>query len=221
MKAMTNQEFLRPTAFVDSGDDKVQAFARDAVAGVNGNKARAIALYTAVRDGITYDPYVDYTDPGAFRASAVLAARRGFCIGKSALLAACARAVGIPARPGFADVRNHLTSKRLRALTQSDTFIWHSYTELLIDGQWVKCTPAFDRALCERAGLVPLDFDGVNDSLFHPFDPAGRRHMEYLRDRGAFADVPHTAIIADLHRHYPRLIENGKIDGNFHAEVSR
>jgi transglutaminase-like putative cysteine protease len=220
MVPATYQEFLRSTAFVDSGDGSVRDFARTAVAGISGDKARAIALYKAVRDGMRYDPYVDYTDPSTFRASAVLAAGRGFCVGKSALLAACARAVGVPARPGFADVRNHLTSKRLRALTRSDIFVWHSYTELLIDGRWVKCTPAFDRALCERASLAPLDFDGVNDSLFHPFDPAGRRHMEYLRDRGAFADVPYEAILADLRRHYPGLIENGKGGGNFHAEVS-
>jgi transglutaminase-like putative cysteine protease len=220
MDTTTEQDFLRPTAFVDSDNPKVQAFAGNAVGDMAGGRARAIALYTVVRDGISYDPYVDYTDPGTFRASAVLAAGCGFCIGKSALLAACARAVGIPARPGFADVRNHLTSKRLHALTRSDTFIWHSYTEILIDDRWVKCTPAFDRALCERAGLAPLDFDGANDSLFHPFDPAGRRHMEYLHDRGAFADVPYAAIFADFRRHYPGLIEHGRAGGNFHAEVA-
>jgi transglutaminase-like putative cysteine protease len=217
--AATDKEFLRPTSFVDSDDVHVQDFARGAVAGVTGERACAIALYNAVRDGIAYDPYVDYSDPGVFRASAVLAARRGFCVGKSALLAACARVAGIPARPGFADVRNHLTSRRLAALVKGDIFLWHSYTELLVSGRWVKCTPAFDRALCERAALPPLEFDGVNDSLFHPFDSAGRRHMEYLRDRGAFADVPHEAIMADFRLHYPGLIENGQAGGNFRAEV--
>ncbi len=43
--------------------------------------------------------------------------------------------------------------------------------------------------------------------------------MEYLHDRGAFADIPHAVIFADLRRHYPGLIENGKAGGNFHAEV--
>ena len=105
--------------------------------------------------------------------------------------------IGVPARVGYADVRNHLTSKRLREQV-GDTFYWHSYTELNIDGKWVKCTPAFDKALCERAKIAPLDFDGVNDSLFHPFDQAGRQHMEYLQDRGAFADVPFETIVADL-----------------------
>jgi transglutaminase-like putative cysteine protease len=217
---MPEPDFLQPTEFIDSDNDDVRAFAHAATGAAQGDKARAVALYAAVRDRVAYDPYLDYTDPDVFRASAVLAAGRGFCIGKSALLAACARALGIPARPGFADVRNHLTSKRLRALTESDTFYWHSYTELRIDGRWVKCTPAFDSALCGRAGLAPLAFDGVSDSLFHPFDPAGRRHMEYLNDRGAFEDIPLAIILADFRRHYPRLVAHGRIGGDFHTEVS-
>ncbi len=216
---MPETEFLRATEFIDSDNDDVRAFARTTVKVEADDKVRALALYNAVRDRIVYDPYLDYTDPNVFRASAVLAAGRGFCIGKSALLVASARAAGIPARPGFADVRNHLTSKKLRALTKSDTFYWHSYSELLIGGRWVKCTPAFDNALCERAGLAPLTFDGVNNSLFHPFDPAGRRHMEYLNDRGAFEDVPVDVILADLRRYYPRLIEQGRIGGDFRSEV--
>jgi len=218
---MPETDFLRATEFVDSDNDNVRAFAHAAVAAAEteGDRASALALYHAVRDRIVYDPYLDYTDPDVFRASAVLAAGRGFCVGKSALLAACARAIGIPARPGFADVRNHLTSRKLHALTGSDTFLWHSYTELRIGGRWVKCTPAFDSALCERARLAPLDFDGINDSLFHPLDPAGRRHMEYLNDRGAFEDIPVDAILADFHRHYPRLVEHGRTGGDFHTEV--
>ena len=96
---MADQNFLQPTPYLDSDNAAVRAFAQAAVEAVSGEKARAIALYKAVRDGIVYDPYVDYTDRAMFRASAVLAAKRGFCVGKSALLAACARALGIPARP--------------------------------------------------------------------------------------------------------------------------
>jgi transglutaminase-like putative cysteine protease len=216
---MAEPDFLQPTDYIDSDNAAVAAFARTAIAGVAGDKARAIALYGAVRDGVAYDPYLDYSDRNVFRASAVLAAKRGFCVGKSALLTACARAVGIAARPGFADVRNHLTSKRLRELVGGDNFVWHSYTEIKIDGAWVKCTPAFDRALCERANISPLEFDGVHDSLFHPFDAAGRRHMEYLSDRGSFTEVPVEAIFAEFLRSYPRLLELGKAGGNFRVEV--
>src|SRR5579883_3005657 len=108
---MAVMDFLQPTRYIDCDAPPVRAFAAQAAAGLAGQRARAIALYRAVRDGIVYDPYLDYTDVSVFRASAVLAAGRGFCAGKSALLAACARAVGIPARVGFADVRNHLNSK--------------------------------------------------------------------------------------------------------------
>jgi len=213
-------DYLSAARFVDSGDPAIQAFARDALADAQTAKAKALALYGAVRDCIQYDPYVDFMDPATFRASAVLRAGKGFCVGKSALLAAAARAAGIPARPGYADVRNHLTSKRLKELVEGDIFYWHSYTELNIDGKWVKCTPAFDAVLCERARITPLDFDGVNDSLFHPFDQAGRRHMEYLQDRGAFADVPFETIVADFRKFYPKLASASPATTSFRDEVT-
>jgi transglutaminase-like putative cysteine protease len=216
---MDHQEYLQSANYVDSGDAEVAAFARAAVAGITGQKARAVALYMKVRDAIVYDPYLDFSDREVFRASSVLKRGRGFCGGKASLLAACARAAGIPARPGYADVRNHMTSRKLRDLLKTDNFYWHSYTELFIDGKWVKCTPAFDAALCERAKLAPLEFDGVTDSLFHAFDPAGRQHMEYLLDRGPYADVPADAILADFAKYYPAMMTKGAIEGDFKAEV--
>jgi len=212
-------EYLRPAPFVDSDDPAIAAFAQKAIAGARTTKEKAIALYGAVRDEIDYDPYIDFLDPAVFRASSVLEAGKGFCVGKSALLSAAARASGIPARPGYADVRNHLTSKRLQERV-GDTFYWHSYTELLIDGKWVKCTPAFDAALCARANIAPLAFDGVNDSLFHPFDQAGRRHMEYLMDRGPFADVPFETIVADFKKFYPKLVATSPLAASFRDEVT-
>ncbi len=214
-----NTDYLQATPFVDCGDAAIRAFARKAIAGAHTTKDKAIALYVAVRDSIQYEPYLDFRNPDVFRASAVLDAGKGFCVGKSAVLVAAARVSGIPARPGYADVRNHLTSKRLME-TVGDTFYWHSYTELNIDDKWVKCTPAFDATLCARANIAPLEFDGVHDSLFHPFDRTGRRHMEYLKDRGAFADVPFEAIISDFKRFYPKLLVASPPAANFRDEVT-
>jgi transglutaminase-like putative cysteine protease len=216
---MNEADFLRATPFVDCDDPAVVEFSDAALGDAATVKDKAIALYAAVRDSIQYDPYVDFLDPAVFRASGVLNAARGFCVGKSALLAAAARSAGIPARPGYADVRNHLTSKRLQERV-GDTFYWHSYTELLIDGKWVKCTPAFDSMLCRVARIAPLEFDGVNDSLFHPFDKAGRRHMEYLQDRGPYADVPMETIVADFKRFYPKLIAASESAASFRDEVT-
>jgi transglutaminase-like putative cysteine protease len=212
-------QYLSPGRFIDSAAPEVAAFARDAIAGASGDLDTVQRLYGAVRDGITYDPYVNFADPVNYRASGVLAARRGFCVGKAALLAACCRALGLPARVGYADVRNHMTSPKLYARIKTDVFLWHSYAELFVSGRWVKATPAFDAALCARVGIAPLAFDGQTDSLFQPFDRAGRRHMEYLKDRGAFADVPFDAMLADFRATYPTLISEAGIRGDFRAEA--
>ena len=73
----------------------------------------------------------------------------------------------------------------------------------------MKATPAFDRSLCDRFGVRPLEFDGKSDSLFHPFDTAGRRHMEYVEERGVYADVPVDRIMATFEREYPALMDAG------------
>ncbi|HXZ21848.1 MAG TPA: transglutaminase family protein [Pseudolabrys sp.] len=216
---MEVSQFLVPGVFVDSDSPQVIAFAKQAVADTTDSRPAILRLYAVVRDAIIYDPYVNFANPTNFRASGVLVAGRGFCIGKSALLAASARVIGVPARVGYADVRNHLTSRRLYEMTKSDIFIWHSYTELYLSGCWVKATPAFDRALCDRVGLKPLEFDGKTDSLFQPFDRTGRRHMEYLRDRGTFADVPFEIIIADFRKTYPHLMRGSGLAGDFLSEA--
>ena len=195
--------YLAPR-YIDSDHPAVVSFAEGHCAGKD-DRERAVALYYAVRDAIPYNPFLDFSDPGVFTASAVLAAGEGFCVGKAALLAACARAAGIPARVGFADVKNHLTTPRLAETMGSDLFIYHGYTELYLDGQWVKSTPAFNLALCERFRVKPLEFDGRQDSIFHPFDQDNRRHMEYLRDRGAHADVPVEEIQRAFREAYPRF----------------
>src|ERR1051326_131621 len=86
------REYLSPGRFVDSASPQIVAFARAASAGAKDAADAVLRLYGAVRDDILYDAYVDWTDPEVFRASAVLAKKRGFCVGKACLLAAAARA---------------------------------------------------------------------------------------------------------------------------------
>lgn len=192
---------LQPTAAIDSDHPAVRAFARTHARGSH-DRERAVALNLAVRDGFRYDPYrIDLSEAG-MRASSVLANGYGWCVPKATLLAAAARAAGIPARLGFADVRNHLSTERMRQTMQTDLFIWHGYTELWLDGAWRKATPAFNIELCDKFGLLPLDFDGVHDSLYHAFDRAGHRHMEYVNQRGSFDDLPLPQIVADFQKIY-------------------
>ena len=217
---MTDSGFLSPGVFVDNDSPTIVAFARTATAAAENEMDAVLRLYQTVRDAIRYDPYVDFSLAASFKASAVVSAGRGFCVGKASVLAACARALGVPARLGFADVRNHLTSPRLRELMQTDVFRWHAYTELYLAGKWVKATPAFNASLCDRVGLPPLEFDGRADSLFHAFDRAGRRHMEYVLERGSFADVPFERITADFKVYYPQLMSGRRSEGEFANEVT-
>jgi transglutaminase-like putative cysteine protease len=201
--------YLQSAGFIDSAHAAVAEFSRKNASG-NSERERAVSLYYAVRDAIRYNPFLDFSDPEVFRASAVLGADEGFCVGKASLLAACARAAGIPARVGFADVKNHLTSPRLAETMGSDLFVYHGYTDLHLDGKWVKATPAFNLELCTRFRVKPLEFDGREDSIFHPFDQDNRRHMEYLRDRGTYADVPVDAIQRAFREAYPKFYRLGR-----------
>lgn len=190
--------WLEPTWFIDSEDPTVVDFATRAAGDATHPCDVAVRLFYAVRDGFRYDPYnVDHA-PDRFRASSVVGSPSNWCVPKSVLLTAAARSRGIPARLGFADVRNHLTSEKLKAQMQTDVFAWHGYSELLLEGRWHKLSTAFNIELCTKFGVKALDFDGTGDALMHPFDNAGNRHMEYVNQRGSFDDLPLDRILADF-----------------------
>lgn len=219
MDASPGPATLAPTALIDSDHPAVIAFARRATGATDTE--RAISLYYLVRDEFRYDPYrIDLGDAG-LRASRVLECGYGWCVPKAALLAAAARAAGIPARVGYADVRNHLSTERMRKLVGTDLYIWHGYTEMWLEGRWVKSTPAFNLALCERFGILPLDWDGRSDSLYHPYDREGRHHMEYVNQRGSFDDVPVERIREDFNAMYPRWIASAAPQADFEADAAR
>ena len=222
MNDTSDPQALHATTMVDSDHPAVVAFAREHARGADARE-RAVSLYYAVRDGFRYDPYRIDLSPAGMRASAVIALGYGWCVPKAALLAAACRVLGIPARVGYADVRNHLGTERLRQALQTDLFYWHGYTDILLEGQWIKATPAFNIELTERFGLLPLEWDGRADSIYHPFDKSGNRHMEYVHQRGSFDDMPLAQIVADFHRYYPRLVrQDATLEGaDFAADVER
>ncbi|NCT98105.1 MAG: transglutaminase family protein [Comamonadaceae bacterium] len=210
---------LDPTPAIDSDHPAIRAFAHEHARG-GSVRERSVALYLAVRDLVRYDPYRIDLSPGGMRASTTLRLGYGWCVPKAVLMAAVARAAGIPARLGFADVKNHMSTEKLRRTMGSDVFVWHGYTELWIDGAWRKATPAFNLSLCEKFGLLPLEFDGVHDSLYHPYDRAGQRHMEYVNERGSFDDLPLKRITADFAVIYPGFGQAAP-EGDFAEDAAR
>ena len=201
-------EYLKPGRFVDSDHPAVIAFSTRHAKG-EASREKAVSLYYAVRDEIRYNPFQNFTLDQTYRASACVEHGSGWCVPKAALLAACARAIGIAARVGYADVKNHITTPELTAKMGTDLFVFHGYTELLLEGRWVKATPAFNVTLCTRFRVKPLEFDGRTDSLFHPFDEDNRRHMEYVHERGSFFDVPAEEIKRVFSETYPKYFNLG------------
>ncbi len=185
------REYLAATSILDSTHPDIIRFAQD-VAGDSLAQplSAAVKLYYAVRDGIWYDPYTPFYRPEHYRASQVLKNGRGFCISKAGLLCALGRACSIPTRVGFATVRNHLATRQLLEHIGCDLFVFHGYTEFFLNGRWVKATPAFNKELCQRHGVEPLEFDGRADSVFQPYNAEKKRFMEYVEYHGEYADIP-------------------------------
>src|SRR5665213_132751 len=200
-------EFLQSTTFVDSDSPEVRAFVSRALErpGLSVTE-KAIGLFEIVRDRIKYDPFHIGLAEDDYRASRIAGRASNFCVPKAILLTAALRAAGIPAAVGFADVKNHLNSPKLAELMGTDLFIYHGYVALWLNGRMFKVTPAFNTELCERFGVRQLIFDGRSDALFHEFDTRDHRHMEYVNDRGWFADPPIAQLLRDFRATYPKLV---------------
>ena len=200
--------FLAPSKFVDSDHPAVVAFTRQTVGDAKTDGEKASRLFRAVRDRLRYDPYAITRSPEDYVASRQLEKASAYCIPKAVLLAAVARAAGLPARLGFADVTNHLSSPKLHDLLGTDLFVFHGFTEVWVDGVPYKLTSAFNSALCEKFGVTTLDFDPAHpeDAVLQPFDGKGRKYMEYVEDRGRYLDLPFEEIMSAFDIAYPKMM---------------
>ena len=205
-------QYLKATEIIDRDHPEIRAFVEEQIGNAKDAVDKAVRLYYAVRDDIRYDPYHPFFLPAYYRASQVLRNRRGFCIPKVSLLCAAGRACGIPSRAGFANVRNHLATRQLLEFMGSDVFVFHGFTEFYLEGRWVKATPAFNRELCERHGVAPLEFNGREDSIFQPYNEEKRRFMEYLEFIGSYADIPVNEIVAAFKKTYGQERVQGWIE---------
>lgn len=191
-----NKLYLSATSIIDSDSKSIIDYAQTITESVDKDPiSKAICLYYAVRDGIWYDPYTPFYRPEHYRSSVVLKRGRAFCIGKASLLCALGRACGIPSRVGFADVHNHLATKQLIEYLGSDIFTYHGFVEFFLDGKWVKATPAFNKELCRKAKVTPLEFNGREDSIFQPYNEEKKLFMQYIKDHGTYADIPVDQIV--------------------------
>ncbi len=188
--------YLRPTAVIDCDATPIRVRARAITEGLDTTREKAVALFYFVRDHIKFNPYSAGDQLEHNKATLVLQQESGFCYQKAILLAALARAENIPARLGFADMRNHLLSERfLEKMFGNDVLVFHGWTELFIDGKWVRATSAYDLEMCREKGFIPVEFDGTADARLHTHAQDGRLHIEYIREHGHYDDLPWEEIL--------------------------
>ena len=199
---MENELYLKPTSIIDCDNKEVIRFARQAVGNSTDPVEMAIKIFYTVRDQIWYDPYTPFYRPEHYRASEVLKRGRGFCIPKASLLCAMGRALGIPSRLAFFDVKNHLATKQLIEYFGTDVFVFHGVTEFFLNEKWVKATPTFNAELCKIHNVPPLEFNGKEDAIFQAFNLENKQFMEYIRFHGIYHDVPISAIMKAFEEAY-------------------
>jgi len=186
------EEYLQPSEFFDCDETSVSQKALEITKNCETEKEKAIALFYWVRDEIKYNmklfiPKIKEN----FIASKVMQERQGFCVSKSVLLSTLARVVGIPARIHLVDLINHKISQKVIDYMQTNVMYVHGYSELYLNGKWVKLTPSFDKETAIRGGFLPMcEFDGENDAVIPPYSHDGARFGEYIGDRGIHADLP-------------------------------
>lgn len=204
--------YLQPTEFFDFNKKRVKETALEITKGLKDDKQKAIALFYWVQNQIKYNMFTYYPKIKAnLKASVTLRRRNGFCMSKATLLSTFARAVGIPARIHMVDIINHKISKRVVDLMGTNAFHCHAYSELFLNGKWVKATPVFDRETSIKGGFLPIiEFDGEHDALFESVGEDGKIFVEYIGDWGSYADVPIEKIDQIFTEKYPQWY-NGDI----------
>ena len=197
-------QYLVPTAYFDYEHPLIQEMVAP-FRTLPSERERAVALYLRVRDGWRYNPYRISLRREDYRASVIAAKPDAHCVDKSILYIAGLRALGMASRLHLGTVVNHIAVERLTERFGTNELSPHGMVNVLLNGAWRKASPAFNRELCEKCQVDPLDFDGLTDSVFQQYSRTGNRFMEYTEDFGTFADVPFDFMIETMIRKYPEM----------------
>ncbi len=200
------EKYLKSTFFFDFEKENAQEFIKDLLISTENPIEKAKKLYLKVRDGFQYNPYKIVLNSNALKLSYLITKNYGYCVEKSIIMAGLARALGIPSRLGFANVRNHLGTEKIERILGTNVLVFHGYCELYLNGKWVKATPAFNKELCQKFGVEPLEFNGLEDSIFQPYNAEGNIFMEYLKDHGTFEDMPFELFKSEFQSYYGHLV---------------
>ncbi|CAL2107291.1 Transglutaminase superfamily protein [Tenacibaculum sp. 190524A02b] len=197
--------YLNPSYYFDFEESNIQKLITN-YQHLSDNE-KAISIYTRVRDNWKYNPYAISFTKKNYKASIIAGKDSGNCVEKSILLIACLRALHIPARLHLGKVKNHLAVERLTEKFGSNELTPHGMVNVFLNNKWLKMSPAFNSSLCKKFNVLPLDFDGENNSFLQQYNKNGSLFMEYTEDYGHFEDVPLDFMKENIKAHYPHIFD--------------
>lgn len=156
-------DFLEATPFIQSDDERIQRLAREIVGGERGAAAAARLLMGWVYGNLEKRPTVSL--PSALE---VLEDRAGDCNEHATLMAALARAAGLPARLVVGVVYT------------GDGFYYHAWNEVWV-GDWVSLDPAMSQFPADATHVKFID--GGLEEQMRMARVIGRLSMEILEYR--------------------------------------
>ncbi|MFH1419176.1 MAG: transglutaminase-like domain-containing protein [Planctomycetota bacterium] len=170
-------QYLKASTTLDADDKRIQHHAKKAVRGADTPAQKARALRKYVTDFITSKGL----DVGFASASEVIRNRKGDCTEHGVLLAALARAAGLPARCVSGIV---LIPPGTLAPDSGSAFGYHMWTQVNIGGTWVDIDAALRQTDCDPThvalAIMPLNDEGVANSVITLLPFLGRLQMEVL-----------------------------------------
>lgn len=170
-------EYLRATAVCDAADSRIKRLSRRAVRGHKTPAEKADALRKFVTDYIT-DKNMDV---GFATASEVARNRSGDCTEHGVLLAALARAAGLPARgvSGLVEI-----PRGYNPSDDASAFGFHMWTQVYIAGQWVGIDAAMRQTDCHpnhiAVSIVPFGDEGLMNTAVSLIPLLGQLEIEVL-----------------------------------------
>lgn len=167
-------------------------------------------LYLKIRDGWRYSPFKIGLTKAHYISSKIADYSEAHCIDKAILYISCLRALNIPARLHLAKVSNHIATERLEEKLGTNELAPHGLVDIYYNGKWVKCSPAFNKELCQLYQVEALDFDGTKDMILQEYNKNDEKFMSYLEDYGHFEDVPFDKILTIFKTNFPQTYEQFK-----------
>lgn len=165
------EEFLKTTKSSDFNKAFVKNKALEIIGDSKSDSEKAISIFNWMKDNIKFA--ISSTDA---KASRTLKKGYGECANRTVLHITLLRAVGIPARARYADIKSELLIPIIPAFLFSKLppKLGHIWPECYIDNKWISCETFYDTALYEKMleknmitkDQVPtINWDGKTDLI--------------------------------------------------------